>query len=561
MLHEKLRSSKLLLLIAFLAHIPIALEYTVRMWQTGHYQYFPLIVMVVGWLWYQMSDELLGVAEKPVSNIIAISILGVLALVTVATVFNSSFIGAISMVALFSLTLYTYYGLPGLIKALPLVFVSLFALPLPAKLDSRLIFELQFIASKLASWILDALQQIHFREGVVLKTETHGFLTEEACSGIRSLFSSLAGIAIYGVTMNYPWWRHTFNLVQCLFWVVVGNAFRVAIVVYVSENYSDRIASGRPHDILGLVVFLFIFLLSVSTDRLFGAFVREASEEVELDETKYVESGIEPVGQVEYASDVRSTSMRTLCPAWVSWVVLPICLSVFVFGARLTYSKTYLNQGLGAYVYDRLSFPSETDLPKKIGNWIQVSFEHTNRGKEKLQAEDSFIWTYEYQGLIAVVSMDCPWDEWHDLSYCYSGLGWNTQSSHFFEDGDRFEVGASEFENEQFSQLGMNKNGGESGVVLFSAVDATGKLVTPQFSSGLFSVKSVWQQFLSNLSSGLGLPGDQEAGLKGYKFPLSTIQVFCTPETEITTEQLSELRRLFVDSRKLLIETERFQQK
>ena len=538
------------------------------MWKTGHYQFFPLVVAVIAWFWYQMSDDLRSRATKPERTVQTFAILGNLALVCVATILNSSFIGAISMVFLFSVTLYSVYGRTGLKRGLPLVFLSLFTIPMPARLDSSLVFQLQFVASALGSWILDALQQTHFREGVVLQTETRGFLTEEACSGIRSLFSSLAGIAVYGVAMGRRWWRHLFNLGQTVFWVVIGNAFRVAVVVYVSENYSDRIASGWPHELLGLIVFVFIFLLAISTDRLLGAFVSEPVDELGYHDQDLALTSIgrSKDGQsAEIAGVSHEEPSQTLTPDAVGissrlvWVAVPLFCAIFLFGIRLTYVHSKLNKGIASYSDHRLPFPKESDLPREIGEWRLTSFNHTNRGKDKLQAEDSFIWTFRKGNLTALVSVDCPWDVWHDLSNCYSGLGWNIHPSHFFPGGDHLESNP-EINGARFSQLGMSKTGGETGVVLFSSMDANGAIVSPQFSSGFFSFDSVRQQLVSNFASTMGLSVDRAAGWKGHKLPLSTLQLYCTPESGISPTEIDELRTLFVNVREHLKESKRFNQ-
>ena len=101
----------------------------------------------------------------------------------------------------------------------------------------------------------------------MLITEKKQFFAEEACSGVRSLFSSTAAISVLGVYLSYPWWRLIFNLIQTTIWVLVGNALRIATVVYVADSWTDSIASGPAHELLRLGVFLFIFVLALSTDR------------------------------------------------------------------------------------------------------------------------------------------------------------------------------------------------------------------------------------------------------------------------------------------------------
>ena len=104
----------------------------------------------------------------------------------------------------------------------------------------------------------------------------------------------------------------------------------------------------------------------------------------------------------------------------------------------------------------------------------------------------------------------------------------------------------------------MRKPSGETGIVIFSSVDANAKLVTPQFSGGYISLESAWKQILVNVSNSVGMSRDKSAVLQGYKLPLTTFQLLCTPETEATPEQVKALRILFLEVRNRLKQSERF---
>ena len=169
----------LLLAVAALAHIPIAVEYAFRMWRSGHYQFFPLLLLVVGWCYLAERNTIERNTENGDSNVVTMLFTAILGLVTVGTMLNSSFVGAISLWLFVATVLYWRLGNSGLRKTSPLLFVLLFIIPLPARIDESLIRNMQFMARQLASWILDGLGFAHFREGVILITQEKQFFTEE----------------------------------------------------------------------------------------------------------------------------------------------------------------------------------------------------------------------------------------------------------------------------------------------------------------------------------------------------------------------------------------------
>ena len=78
------------------------------------------------------------------------------------------------------------------------------------------------------------------------------------------------------------------------------------------------------------------------------------------------------------------------------------------------------------------------DLPRSIGGWERqkgASFE--SRDRDNPFGADSRTWQYRSKnGLLAVVSFDYPFPEWHDLRDRYQSIGWNMTNSAFFEAKD-----------------------------------------------------------------------------------------------------------------------------
>ena len=341
---------KNLLTIAWIAHLPILLQYAVRMWRTGHYQFFPLLLIAVAWLLWDRKSFLFE--DKGNSNhAISVAMLSlVFVLVSVATALNSSFIGAISAWLLTAVSLFFYGGLTGLKRGIPYLAVLLFIVPLPARLDEKLVLSLQFISSDFASRILDNFGIVHFIEGVVLITEKKQFMTEEACSGVRSLFSSLAGITLYSIVLHARWWQYIVNWIQTIAWVLIGNAVRVASIVYVSDRWTESIATGFGHDMLGVATFVFVLAMSISTFRLVQALTWPQTG-FEFDDELPESEGLN-----ETPDPIENENRFPKIPAIVFSLLFGL---VALFGIQMLRIQWQQNQGLWVTGLPRLPFPVE----------------------------------------------------------------------------------------------------------------------------------------------------------------------------------------------------------
>ena len=537
--------------IALIAHLPILVQYSARMWRTGHYQFFPLMIAAVVWIFLDRKSYIFG--EKQTTNrwLKALALSLNFLLVTVAAILNSSFLGAISCWILAASYLYCSGGISGLKRGAPLLAALIFIIPLPARIDEKLILNLQFVASQCASRILDNLGIVHFVEGVILVTDQEQFMIEEACSGVRSLFSSLAGITLYTAIQRMTWWRYPVNLIQTVAWVLVGNAIRVALVVYFTDRWTDAIATGIGHDLLGIAMFLFVLAMSISTDRLINALApaEETGEEFRPD-TTVEESKLDE--QHAPSVDIKNSEINVSKLNWANTCFSILFVCVALVGCRLLWLQSQSNGGLWITDLPRIKFPKQDYLPEVVGDWKRTEFEWRQRGRENLQAEDSFVWTYESaDGITATFSLDCPWDKWHNLADCYSGLGWETNLT--FQNDPTIPWG--------FAKLDLQKLSGENGLVLFRSVDRNGAEVSPQFSGGFFSSESVAAQIWDNFSTLAGLDARQNAELNGIALPVTTFQLLCTSETDLSDQATVRLEKLFAELTDKISQSARFNSK
>ena len=518
-------------LIAFIAHLPLLIGYCSILWKKGHYQFFPLLFGVAVYLLVTRLSGLpnSGCQTKTCQRVaIGLWIANIATLLLSAAMYSSLLIMPAIILGI-AAAVTQCRGLNGLKASLPCLLLLVIIIPLPSNIDLQLINYLQFLASQLASWILDSIGIAHFREGVILVTEKKEFFTEEACSGIRSLFSSLAAISVFGVMHFYPFWRHLFNLVQTVLWVIVGNAIRVALVVYLSDNVSEEFATGTTHEMLGLGVFVFIFVLALSTNRFLDIFLSQNETLTSADELSQSDE-----------TELRSVEPTLQSNSWpVVFLIAFLC--IFLFSARLTYAKMSYE---GAIRFDEsdLRQLSEFDLPKRIGAWSVVNFEHKFRVESSLFAPESFVWKLKSDLFSepVIVSLDAPFDEYHDLTYCYQGIGWNASSElHYAEDVLTGHNGWTEIEL---------KKSAEYGSVLFSAHDSNGSLILPVIARDRI------RDAIANCRIVFGL--SQPRTLKSL--PISQIQLVTKSGSPISKNERDATLDLFKQVREILLKSSRF---
>ena len=549
--------------------LPIWLRYFVWYSNDGHYQYFPLLAVVVGVLAYRRWPEAIERRRESSATI------GMAGQISTALVFVASYLLDSVWLAMFgwifgtAALMYDLLGVRGFRVLMPVWMLQWLILALPLNLDDSLIFRMQMLASRLASLLLDGLGVLHVREGAILITRESSYLTEEACSGVRSLFSSLAVIATYGVATRQHGGRIALNLLLVLPWVLVGNAIRVALTVILADRVSPWWASGTGHDLLSLAVFGFILLMVWSTQQLLRLWTENVVRWfwMEYDaETAYgkPEDAPEPNGARIAPEDVGdTTSRRTLRIA----VVFFVCTLGIIAGRTLwvRYTSADPIERVGS---ERLPDPGLEALPTLLAGWTQTGYEHVRRSRESIFASDSYTWTYAREGNRAIVSVDCPWNEWHDLSICYTAIGWDVemQTGQVLGTGLPAAIEGSPAAIEgspaaiqgsvplRHARLTMRRSDDLHGRVLFTVVDAGRHDVQPVHWRSLGGRGiGLWPSLITTARRSLGI-----RLARPLQMPLSTIQLYCDRKGSFDEAGEEAVRQLFTQARAHLLESRRW---
>jgi len=504
--------------------------YATRMWNSGHYQFFVFVLAVVAWLLWSRKSEIAKSRSTPSNAVVLVSWLCIALFIAVGNVAYSGFAGIVATIFAIACGIYSAYGWGGLRSACKVLWLLGFAVPLPLMLDQELIIKMQVLASDLASRLLDGTGVIHFRQGVIIETPKAKFMTEEACSGIRSLFSSMAAVSIYGVTARHRLWRIVINLIQTIVWVLIGNSIRVAFVVAFADLFPS-IATGLGHELLGIAVFGFILAMVASTD---VALSRWISDQLVIDASS------------ESSSSGYSRRMR-LPPFPISGfghAVLVFALSVTVLVALRTAWVRQAKANENLYpTFASIAEPSEGDFSQQFAKYEKQSFKHVERDSGMIWAKNSFVFEFKRGHLSPILSIDRPWNEWHNLNYCYSNIGWESNPTYAISPKKISEIVKTS--HHAYSEL-ILKRSGQYGFVIFSAVDRLGQHVPEMIPSDATGLIAAMRLNPRQILSAIGLNArDDQYDVSSARLPVSTIQVYAESPGPWKEEDLESLRDLF----------------
>ncbi len=500
------------------ALVPLLVEYGKQLWDAEHYQFYPLMPGAVAWLaWrrYQTPAR----PSRPISPAVRYGLWGMAFLTTaVSALAESPFGAAVALLMLIVAGLYEWGGSSTLRHYLPVCAVLLIILRLPFGLDQKMIVAMQRSATRWASGILDLANIRHLADGVVIRLPQGDFFVDEACSGVHSLFATLAFVAVFAVATRRGLLRFLPLFAAAVFWVLVANAVRVLAVVVLSSRYGLPVVEGFGHEALGVIVFATVIGLVLSTDRLLLFFLPQP-EHFTASGTNGLESsrGFAGIEGKPRRGGIGSFAMAT------AFALVAIGIQLLPAGATPQRQTPY------AAADGLQPVPKET-LPKSWDGWEQVKFQVRERPKGDPAGEISRIWNFRKGRLTVAVSIDGPFDAWHDTKYCYEGLGYTTQSS---DDITAPDGGTSPG---AFTELTITNGGGRHGYVLFMAYTETGRPLSPPASrnASVARLVAAWKDRIA------GQPSHDVADGRVYQ-----VQLFAESGLNFTDAERADMARLF----------------
>lgn len=295
------------------------------------------------------------------------------------------------------------------------------ALPLPVNLDTVFVVWLQRFATWISSLWLDLAGVMHLATGTAIRTAEQQYMVEDACSGVHSVFAAIAVGVGYAVLRHYDIGRTLVVVLQLLVWVVVANAARVFAMVFGQERLGINLSNPAYHQLLGFLTFSLAILLALSSDHLIR-YIRP----LELTEDD------EPVSRANRPINATFLDQPVSLNLAGSLVGLLGVLGVIVGTAFYRFETQPMlvmpiEEMANLAIVDLSAGDAEL-LPATLGDWKRVGFRTQERPPGDIfGGMVSMIWQYEQGRRRVALSLDGPYDSWHDLGVCYTGVGWRIE--------------------------------------------------------------------------------------------------------------------------------------
>lgn len=524
------------ILIVLVLHSAVLWGMGKWLWGREHYQFFPIVLIGSACLAWLRLEDAVWPSHPAFSVRVAIYGLISAALFALGAIADSNWLGTVAFIGMLWTAIW-YVGGRGIAARMrgP-VFVLLVALPLPLNLDMALIVELQKIASAAASSLLDNRQVIHTITGVAIRTVDKEFMVEEACSGIHSLFSCVTVMVFLATYFRYKPIRFVLTILQTIGWVVIGNILRVFLTIYSHSRWNMDLESGTAHDLLGVGTYLGALLMALSTDRMFQFLV---PSHLKMFEKTDVLGGYGdgPGGYIQDSAagvfkkfnrlmdKARLKPRPGVIAALVALGVLYLPFSGLTMANAFTRSSQTYTPGEFSESLD--SFVAENLLPEQVGKWRLDSVRKVDRPMDDLLGANSVVWTYAGNGMTVEFSVDGLYKDWHDLSFCYSALGWKMQ-----------EVAniAIDSDDATTTRIDMYRDSGDYALSYFACFDSGFAPVKPAPSRG-----SAIRNLLLRLKSGSLV----SEGSQSVQPPVIQFQLMTGSKRELLGHERDLLEELF----------------
>ena len=470
-----------LLLAVALGTLPLFVTHLTNMWKQPQYQYFPIVILVIGWL-IKRGSTWRDVPRRSVwRHSLGIAVIATALCVAAAgTYVMSPWVSTVGLILGFGGCLLVLWRWLHIDNAVGVWALSLLVLRPPLGLDNKLAFWLQGVTTRVSGALLDIIGVVNLIEGNTLVLESRHLFVEEACSGIVSLMSIIACCAIIAVWQDRPGPHAILLTISGAFWAGILNVFRITIMAFALDSFGLDMTEGWRHEALGLALFAGTLGLSFCTDRLLLFLMTPISSpeadmyanyEVEAVEpllTKIWNRIVEPrrLFATNMPASGSASSIKPYVPAWT------MAIAVLFVGVGVT---QVVRGAISKQAFERIK-PSDAilqitsdSMPADLNSQKLIGFETVKRNVGDEFGEQSHQWQYDLGEIPALYSIDFVFSEWHELTVCYEGLGWQKVDRTLYTDPAT---------DRQFMRATFKK-GPDRALLIFGNFDSLGQHANP----------------------------------------------------------------------------------
>ncbi len=231
----------------------------IQWWDDDNYNHGFLIPIFSGFLVWRERQRLRAI--EPAGSLLGLPVLvGGIALLVLGDVGAENFLMRSSLLVILGGLILFLAGAQSLRAVrFPLSYL-VFMIPLPGVVFYAITFPLQRLAAEQAAWALDVLGVPVLLDGNIIHLSQITLGVTEACSGIRSLISLLAGAAAWAYLMLPAGWGAVLFVAAAVPITILANAARVVATGLIGQWFGVEYASGFFHEFAGWVVYVFAFL-------------------------------------------------------------------------------------------------------------------------------------------------------------------------------------------------------------------------------------------------------------------------------------------------------------
>lgn len=453
-------------LLTALATIPFLIPYFFAAVNQEHFQYIPLVLVAVLGLAYLRHD---GITTTPKKGFELTMLWTGFAFLLIGAFLHSSWVGAIAVVFL-TISFLSCLKQNDLSSLVYLAAPMLLFIRLPQQRTYGLIVRLQTITTDLSSVVLDFLGVPNFVQGNTISLVGKELFVDEACSGVRSLFTLMFFAMVLLVYRKRSLWLMPLMLAIGVVLAVFGNMVRVTTIALAEAWFGYDLATGIQHDLLGHTTLVLSLLLMLSADRLvetiFHSISNEGEEQNPLITTWnyfFKDSGSASSfrGRVE---NRLADSSDMLAPPLKAFIGLSLAFAFWMVIAKARDYQAWPR----LFAEEELLFePSKNFLDSSSLPVETVSHEVHRNGSiatDERLGKNADVYMCNLSGRPGQFVISQPYVGWHELTTCYEALGWEKTSRQLVDVESNSPIIFSQFQRKD----------GTFGHLFFTGINADG---------------------------------------------------------------------------------------
>ncbi len=235
------------------------------LWQTDDQAHGPIILLVIGYLFWQNYTNLPSQTAKSAPVLGSLSFVFGLLLFVLGRSQEILVFELGALVPILGGIMLLSRGWDGLRVFWFPIFFCIFLIPLPGLVVDLITGPLKKHISEIAENSLYAVGYPVSRDGVTIIIGQYQLLVADACSGLHSMFSLSALGFLYLYLMDYRnRLRNALLVASILPIAFAANVVRVMILILVTYHFGDEAGQGVIHGMAGMMLFvislIFLFL-------------------------------------------------------------------------------------------------------------------------------------------------------------------------------------------------------------------------------------------------------------------------------------------------------------